>query len=362
MDLVSLGWSAGFVEVFAALEAPELVPGRVAVEDKHAYVVFTESGSRSAVVPGRMLRRVVARSELPKVGDWVALRVTPGSDLAVIEAVLPRRSRLVRKIAGRTVEEQVLAVNVDLAFVVMALDASFNPRRLERFLVMVREGGVRPVVVLNKADLEADPSAYAATARQVAGGTPVVVVSARTGGGMDALCRELRPAETAVFIGTSGVGKSSLINRLYGQEIQPTLEVREHDAKGRHSTTWRELIPLPGGAVVVDTPGMREFQIWMADEGLDEAFPEVEELALSCHFAGCSHQQEPRCAVLQAVHDGRLARDRYAAYLKLKRELDYLAKERREHTFQGRRTRRPPRPPGQANANCKDAWLDEDEA
>jgi len=220
---------------------------------------------------------------------------------------------------------------------------------------------VRPVVVLNKADLEADPAACATAARKLSGGEEVLVVSARTGTGMEALSRHLIPAETAVFIGTPGVGKSTLINRLYGEEIQPTLEVREHDAKGRHSTTWRELIPLPGGAVVVDTPGMREFHLWMAHDGLDEAFPELEELASGCHFSGCSHQKEPRCAVQQAVNEGRLARDRYAAYLKLKHELEYLAQERREHSFQGRRTRRPPRPPGRTNAGLRHAQPEEDE-
>jgi len=358
MDLTSLGWSPGFASALAALRKPGLVPARVAVEDKHAYVVFTETGTRLAVVPGRMLRRGGEPSALPKVGDWVALRVSNESDPGVIEAVLPRRTRLVRKVAGRTVEEQVLAVNVDLAFVVMALDASYNPRRLERFLVMVREGGVHPIVVLNKADLEADPLGRAATTRTVAGGAEVLAVSARTGWGMEALAQQLQPAQTAVFIGTSGVGKSSLINRLYGEEIQPTLEVREHDAKGRHSTTWRELIPLPGGAVVVDTPGMREFHTWMAQDGLEEAFPDIADLALGCHFARCSHQKELRCAVLNAVDEGRLARERYAAYLKLKHELEVLARERREHTFQGRRTRRAP---SQPRSDREQAKPEEDE-
>lgn len=358
MNLVSLGWSENFASALAALQKPGLVPARVAVEGKHAYVVFTETGRRSAVVPGRMLRRGMAPSALPKVGDWVALRDSNESDPGVIEAVLPRRTRLVRKVAGRTVEEQVLAVNVDLAFVVMALDASYNLRRLERFLVMVREGGVHPIVVLNKADLEADPLARAATTRTVAGGAEVLVVSAQTGWGMEALARQLHPPQTAVFIGTSGVGKSSLINRLYGEEIQPTLEVREHDAKGRHSTTWRELIPMPGGAVVVDTPGMREFHTWMAQDGLAEAFPDIEELALHCHFARCSHQKESRCAVLNAIEEGRLARERYTAYLKLQHELEVLARERREHTFQGRRTRHAP---GQPRANRQPAKPDEDD-
>jgi ribosome biogenesis GTPase len=237
-----------------------------------------------------------------------------------------------------------LAANVDLAFIVMALDRSFNLRRLERFLVMVREGGVVPVVVLNKSDLASDHGVTRdLEARQVARDAEVTVVSARTGQGLKALERHLQPGRSTAFIGTSGVGKSSLINRLYGAEIQATLEVRETDAKGRHSTTWRELILLPRGGVVIDTPGMREFHMWLGSEGLEEAFPDVESLAVGCHFRSCSHTREQRCAVLQAVESGHLARSRYESYLKLKSELEFLATERREHTFQGRKSRRPVR-------------------
>ena len=337
MDLAALGWSPHFDAAFAPYSVQGWAPGRVAVEDKHAYSVFTGQGARTAVVRGRLLHQCVDRSLLPKVGDWVALHSPSGGVQAVIEAVLPRRTRLARKVAGREMEEQVLAANVDVAFVVLALDATFNLRRLERFLVMVKEGGVRPVIVLNKADLGEQVGVRRSQAESAASGAPILLASARTGEGIKALRGCLRSGETTVMIGASGVGKSSLINRLYGEEIQPTLEVREGDAKGRHSTTWRELIPLPEGALVIDTPGMREFHMWTADEGLEEAFADLEALAAGCHFRNCTHTVESRCALLAAVARGELTRGRYESYLKLKAELAYLAEERLRHTFQGRR-------------------------
>jgi ribosome biogenesis GTPase len=342
MELEALGWSARWQTAWAEVGSRTGIPGRVVVEDKHAYVVSTEQGTGPAVVPGKMLHRLTDRSLLPKVGDWVEVEPGSGSSRGLIHAVLPRRTSLVRKEAGRRMEEQVLAANVDVAFVVMALDQSFNLRRLERFLVLVREGGVNPVVVLNKADLSDDGGkGLAKEAKGVARDAEVVVVSALEGRGLKKLRNLVGAGVSFAFIGTSGVGKSSLINVLYGEEIFPTLEVRENDAKGRHSTTWRELIVLPQGGVVIDTPGMREIHMWMADQGLEEVFPDVEALALRCHFRSCSHLVEKRCAVQEALAQGTLERSRFDSYLKLKKELEQMEAERREHTFQGRRTRRP---------------------
>jgi ribosome biogenesis GTPase len=316
----------------------------VAVEDKHAYWVLDGEREWLASVPGRMLHQASSRAELPKVGDWVALRLVAEAGKAVIERVLPRRTRLIRKTAGRDVDGQVLAANVDVAFVMAALDASFNPRRIERFLVMSREGGIRPVVVLNKADLCDTVAEQVAVMDPVAGGAPVLAVSARTGRGLREL-RSLIPAgQTAVLVGSSGVGKSSLINGLCGEEIQATVEVRESDARGRHTTTWRELIPLPGGGLVIDTPGMREFHMWLADEGLEESFPDLEALADGCRFRRCTHTTENHCAVRQAVEQGAVSRERYTNYLKLKHELEYLAEERKRHTFHARRAVRAGKP------------------
>jgi len=337
MNLDDLGWDAAFAEAFASHQAAGLLAGRVAIEDKHAYRVVTAAGEIAAKVSGRMLHQTRARADLPKVGDWVALAPEPGGERATIHAVLPRRTAITRQAAGGTHDEQVLAANVDTAFLVQALDISFNLRRLERFLVMVHEGGAQPVVVLNKADLCDAVAQREAEARSMAGAAPVVVTSAQTRRGVSPLKAFLHPGRTVVFIGASGVGKSSLINQLYGEEILATIEVREHDAKGRHTTAWRELVLLPGGALVIDTPGMREFHMWLAGEGLEEAFPDLAELAAACHFRDCTHTSEKRCAVLEALSAGRLDRRRFESFQKLRLELDYLAEERLRHTYQARR-------------------------
>ncbi len=337
LDLRTLGWDDDWNRHLAALGDPRLNPGRVALEDKHSFAVVTADGETQARVAGRLLHRHTDPAVLPKVGDWVALSHKPGDARAVIQHVLPRRTSFTRRIPGRETEPQVLAANIDVAFIVQALDQTFNPRRLERFLVMAHEGGARAIIVLNKADLHDDAEARIAAARQSAGSTPVIVASARTRRGLGELRQHLAPGRTCVFVGTSGVGKSSLINRLHGDEVQPTLEVREHDGKGRHTTTWRELILLPRGGLVIDTPGMRELQLWFADDGIAEAFPDIAELALRCHFRACSHAGEKRCAVQEALARGDLDAKRFESYRKLQAELDYLATERRAHTYLVRR-------------------------
>ena len=337
LDLARLGWNEHWETAFAPHRACGWQPARVAVQDKHHYVLFAEAGELLAHIAGRLLHTLKSDAELPKVGDWVAFKPTlPGEPKAVIQAVLPRRTKLGRKLPGRETEEQVLVANIDLAFVVLALDQTFNPRLLERFLLMVLEGGARPVVVLNKADLCADPAARVAEARQSAGDAPVVAVSAKTRRALREVLAFIQPAQSVVFIGASGVGKSTLINRLYGEAIQPTTEVRDSDGKGRHTTTWRELIVLPNGGLVIDTPGMREFQLWMAGEGLTEAFPDIALLARRCRFRECRHGAERDCAVQAALAAGGLARERFDNYLKLRRELEYLERARLWHQPFGR--------------------------
>ena len=336
LSLARLGWNAEWEAAFAPHRERNFKAGRVAVQDKHHYVLFAEEGELIAQIAGKLFHALKSDATLPKVGDWVAFKQPPGEAKAVIHAVLPRRTKLGRKIPGRETEEQILVTNIDLAFVVLALDETFNPRLLERFLLMVIEGGAQPVVVLNKADLCEDLDAHVAEAQRCAGEAPVVAVSAKTRKALKLLLERITPASTVTFIGNSGVGKSTLINRLYGEAIQPTAEVRERDSKGRHTTTWRELIVLPNGGLVIDTPGMREFQLWMAGEGIHEAFPDIELLALKCKFRECRHGTEQECAVQVALAAGALEKKRYDNFLKLRSEVEFLEKARKYHQPFGR--------------------------
>jgi ribosome biogenesis GTPase / thiamine phosphate phosphatase len=324
-NLELLGWNATWEAAFDRFRAEGLVPARVVVEDKHHFLVVSSAGEWLAKVPGKTVRSVQSIAALPKVGDWVAVASLPGEDKAIIRHILPRRTKLSRKMAGRDVEEQILVTNIDRVFLVHALDRGIKRRLLERQLVMVFKGGAEPVVVLNKSDLAEKPEQCRAEAQEIAGEVPVLLVSAQTGSGV----KELRPfipgGEAVVFIGASGVGKSSLINRLHGDEVQATTEVRACDSRGRHTTTSRELIQLPRGGLVIDTPGMRECAVWMEGEGLAETFPDIEALAVGCHFRDCHHTVEQRCAVRKALEQGQLAHERYENFIRLKREIEGLA-------------------------------------
>jgi ribosome biogenesis GTPase len=306
LDLGALGWTS---ELADNLE-PGLVPGRVVAAHRAAFDVQTTAEVVRTRLPGRLVHESVEVA----VGDWVGL----GDGL--IRSVLPRRSALVRKTAGLTSESQTLAANVDVAFVVTSLGPDLEPRRVERYLVTIWESGAVPEVVLTKADRLEDPWPLVAEVEAVAVGVPVHVVSAVTGQGVDALRARLREDVTAVLVGSSGVGKSTLVNRWAGRELMATKETRVDDDEGRHTTAHRELFLLPGGGVVIDTPGIRELQLWDGG-GLGETFPDVEELAAECRFNNCSHDTEPGCAVKEALASGELTRDRYASWLKLQREL-----------------------------------------
>ena len=338
MDLTKLGWNADLQQQFAPHQAKGLIPARVAVEDKHFFRVWTADAELLAQVTGKCMHEARgSNSKLPKVGDWVAVKLVPNEEKAMIQAILPRRTQLCRKMIGRASAEHVLATNIDTAFMVTAADASFNAARLEQMLVMAHESGARPVVLLNKIDLCMDLEAKLADAARVAGGALVLAACALTGRGVKKLAQLIRPGDTAVFIGTSGVGKSSLINRLYGEDIQATVEVRADDAKGRHTTSWREMIFLPQGGVVIDTPGMREFHIWIASEASKQAFPEVDALSVRCHFRDCGHTKENRCAVLEALAAGTLPRERYDGFLKLQLEIRHLREPEKRAAWQDRK-------------------------
>ena len=287
---------------------------------------------RSAVVSGRFRFEALASSDYPAVGDWVT--VADGQEPAVITAVLPRRSAFVRsaadasrRSAGHLADEQVLAANVDVAFLVAGLDRDFNLRRLERYLAVAWSSGVRPVIVLNKADIAADLDGRLLEVEAIAPAVPIVILSALTGDGLEALAPYLNPGDTAVVLGSSGVGKSTLLNALLGEERQATAAVREDDSRGRHTTTHRELFDLPGGAMLIDTPGIRSLEIAGADEGVETAFEDIAALAAGCRFSDCRHRGEPGCAVDAAIDDGRLTEARLESHRKLERELAHAERK-----------------------------------
>jgi ribosome biogenesis GTPase len=338
MDLTKLGWNADLNQQFALHQAKGLVPARVAVEDKHFFRVWTEDAELLAQVTGKCLHEAHgSNAKLPKVGDWVAVKLVANEEKAMIHAILPRRTQLCRKTTGRGSTEHILATNIDTAFIVTAADASFDAACLEQMLVMAHESGARPVVLLNKIDLCEDLDARLADATRVAGDALVLAACALTGQGVEKLAQLIKPGDTAVFIGTSGVGKSSLINRLYGEDIQATVEVRTSDAKGRHTTSWREMIFLPQGGVVIDTPGMREFHLWIASEGSKQTFPEFDALSVRCHFRDCTHRKENQCAVLDALAAGTLPRERYDSFLKLQLEIRFLREAEKRAAYQARK-------------------------
>lgn len=322
-----LGWAEPFSSAFDRLDEPSLTPARVALEHRDAYVVLTADAELRAAVSGRLRHRTASRLDLPAVGDWVAVGARPHEGTATIHHLLPRRTSLVRKeVFGRT-EPQVVAANVDTVFVVTSLNSDFSPRRLERYLALVWESGAVPVIVLAKSDLCDDVARRVLETRTVAFGVPVVATSGATGEGIDALAAHLAPGSTAALVGSSGVGKSTLVNRLVGDERMVVRTIRERDDQGQHTTTGRHLLPLPCGAVLVDTPGMRELALWDADEGLSAAFGDVEGRAASCRFTDCRHAGEPGCAVQGAIEDGTLDPERLDAYRRLQRELAHLERK-----------------------------------
>jgi len=327
--IAALGWNAQWENIFRNCVSHGWLPGRVGVEDKHHYQIFAASGVLLGKITGKFRAQAKVQADYPKVGDWVAFTPQNDGERAQIHAVLPRLTQLARKRQGRETVEQVLVTNVDVAFIVHGLDREINVPLIERFLVMTREGRVKPVVLLNKTDLDSGAERKVSELQSAIADVPVHATCARTGKGLAGMRHYLEPGGTVVFMGASGVGKSSLINRLYGDGIQATAEVREGDAKGCHTTTWREMIVLPGGALVIDTPGMREFHMWLGGDGIHEAFPDIETLALKCRFRNCTHTGEKHCAVSAAVESGEVSQKRFVNFLKLQRELEYLHKANR---------------------------------
>ncbi len=320
MSLHIPGWNDRLQVALEELRAqhPEaaFAPARVVVEHRGAYELATESGPASAELTGRLRRQARDKRDLPAVGDWVAV----GAD-GRIDAILPRTSVFVRKSAGLRPEPQVIAANVDVVFVVTSANADFNPRRIERYLVAIAESLARAVLVINKTDLCPDVDALVTSLGAVGVGLPIVRVSALERSGLEQLEPFVEAGSTVALVGSSGVGKSTLVNWLLDREAQATGDVREHDARGRHTTTHRELIALPGGGALIDTPGMREFGLWSDSPDIVGSFEDIEALSAQCRFIDCQHQGQPGCAVERALATGELDAARLAHYANLQREL-----------------------------------------
>jgi len=334
--LAELGWDARWEALIAAEEDAGQVPARILREEKQLYLVCAAEGELLASVSGRFMNDALVPAEFPKVGDWVTATPRWNEGRGTIHRVLPRRNLLSRKEPWARTAEQVIATNLDYLFIMAGLDRDFNVRRLERYMVAAFESGIEAVIILNKADLCDRMSERKLEVEAAIPNTPVHTVSATDGLGVEELGPYLGPGRTVAFIGSSGVGKSTLINRLLGRERQVVRELREGVGKGRHTTTSRELISLAGGALVVDNPGMRELQVWLDADDLFPVFGDVEDVMRRCRFRNCTHTEEPGCAVKAKLESGELNRGRYEAYLKLKDETRRLAVKRaaKEHQIQ----------------------------
>ncbi|MGH6956425.1 MAG: ribosome small subunit-dependent GTPase A [Caulobacteraceae bacterium] len=324
----SYGWSGALQQAFAPHAARGLVPARVLIQERGLYRLATVHGELTAKLAGRLAFDAEALGgNLPAVGDWVACAARPDERAATIHALLPRRTAFMRKAAFTQHGEQVVAANVDVAFLLASMNADFNPRRLERYLAAAWQSGAAPVVVLTKADLADNPDRFVDEAEALAFGTPVIAASAVTGEGLEAIAEHMKRGETSVLVGSSGVGKSSLVNALAGEAVMAVSAIREDDAHGRHTTTHRELILLASGALVLDTPGMRELGLIDAEEGFSATFDDVEALAAACRFSDCGHTNEPGCAVREALQSGVLDPGRWRSFEKLRRELAHAARK-----------------------------------
>jgi ribosome biogenesis GTPase / thiamine phosphate phosphatase len=336
MNLEQLGWSDRHAHSFASycpLEfTPELTAGRIAVEYRNTYLLYTEQGDQLAEVSGKLRHQATGIQDFPAVGDWVVIQSRAAEQRATISAILPRISKFSRKVAGSTTEEQIIATNVDTVFLVSGLDGDLNLRRIERYLLLVWDSGAQPIILLNKADLCPDIESQLEALEPVAMGVPIFVLSASQHQGLEALNPYLKVGQTIALLGSSGVGKSTIANQLKGEQTQAVQAVRQGDGarycyRGKHTTTHRQLIPLPSGALIIDTPGMRELQPWSGAEGLPETFTDVTDRVVQCRFRNCQHEQEPGCAIQQALADGELDPKRFLNYQKLQRELHHLSRK-----------------------------------
>lgn len=324
MNLSDLGWNEKLAQAYAPFKDTHTFPARVVKHHRDRYEVLGPRDSQDAVVSGSLRHSATDRADFPAVGDWVVASKEGDHGQTVITALLPRAGVFSRKVAGVTTEQQILAANVDVAFLVTGLDGNFNVRRIERYLALAWDSGAVPVILLNKRDLCPDYEARVEEVASVALGVDIVCLAAAANDGLDHVAAYMRPGQTAVLLGSSGVGKSTIANALLGTEHQRVSDVRDYDSKGRHTTTDRELIILPEGGMIIDTPGLREIQLWLEEDSLERTFGDIENVASNCRFRDCTHQHEPGCAVHAALESGDLDAGRFEAWRRMQRELKYL--------------------------------------
>lgn len=332
MNLKSLGFTTFFEEQWSGIIREEnkyknCVPARVTLEHKHSYRVLSEQGEWLATVAGHFAYSAYSRSDYPAVGDWVLVEKMVGEDRAIVHKLFNRKAQFSRKIAGLEIEEQIVASNVDIVLLVMSVNADFNIRRLERYLVAAWDSGAKPIIVLTKADLCEDVESFLSEVEAIAFGVDIFVSSSFTGEGIEEIRELFKEGVTGALLGSSGAGKSTLTNALYGDEKMKVSGIREDDAKGRHTTTHRELVLLPSGGCLIDTPGMRELQLWDQSDSLSSSFQDIEELSSQCRYRDCSHNSEPHCAVRNAIKNGELDNSRLQSYFKLQKELAYMERK-----------------------------------
>jgi ribosome biogenesis GTPase len=327
-----LGWNNYFDEQFKKFKNSGFDAGRIIIEQKERYIVFTEYGVFQGEISGRLMYSTDKSGDFPKVGDWVAVSVFKDESKVIIHEVLKRKNKFSRQSAGQKSDEQVIAANVDVVFIVQSQDQNYNIKRMERYISMIYEMKAEPVILLNKSDLADNPEGRLEEIRSIFPGIISFSLSSIFNTGLEKIREIIRPGKTYLLIGSSGVGKSTIINRLAGEDFLTTNEVREKDSKGRHTTTYRQMI-LKNGGLLIDTPGMRGFKLWNTESGLEETFNEIENFAKDCHFADCTHTSEIKCAVIDALKKGKISKERYENYLKLQKELRYLETKQNKFSY-----------------------------